>query len=215
MGFVLYLEFHPRIVILMTGQLIVSAFVCAALITGTVLRVSYLDDPAQKRKAVTITVWILFVFYAVYLVYLLFLDDAYGRSFLSPFSHRDHAGYFENSINFIPFKEISRYLTDVLNGELRYSAINIFGNMAAFAPMGFFLPVLFKRLRKFWPFVIFIICLITAVELLQLVLMTGSCDVDDLILNTLGAAVMFWIFRLKGFQKLFGKLGFITEMQCN
>ena len=74
--------------------------------------------------------------------------------------------------------------------------MNLGGNVVLFVPLGLFLPVLWQKLDRFLPFFAFVTALITAVELIQLFTLLGSCDVDDLILNLLGATVGFLLRKL-------------------
>jgi len=75
----------------------------------------------------------------------------------------------------------------------------IMGNFVMLSPLGIFLPLLYRRLRKAAAFfvVAFICFLVSAgIELLQLATSYRSADVDDLFLNTLGGAAGFIIFLL-------------------
>lgn len=92
----------------------------------------------------------------------------------------------EYRYNLQPFQEIRRFIKyrDILG--FKYFFINVFGNVLAFMPLGFFIPAL-GNLRKNGLLVI-LICfsLSLLVEVIQLVFKLGSFDVDDLLLNTLG-----------------------------
>ena len=70
--------------------------------------------------------------------------------------------------------------------------LNLAGNLIAFAPMGVFLPALFRWQRSIFFFTASLTLSITAVEVLQVYTGTGSCDVDDLILNLAGALLVFY-----------------------
>ena len=67
--------------------------------------------------------------------------------------------------------------------------INIFGNILMFVPFGF-LGIVFTKLNNFW-----ILILDFIVESLQYFTRLGVFDIDDVILNTVGAAIGFWIYR--------------------
>lgn len=140
-----------------------------------------------------------FLIYSLLMCYFLFFAYYYGRSF-----NLFNAGYFEclkeyvyENINIIPFATVTLYIRGYLSGavSLYPLAVNLIGNFTAFMPLGFFLPYFSAKLRKPLNFVIFTALLIIAVELLQLVMMTGVCDVDDLILNVSGATFVFFICR--------------------
>lgn len=69
---------------------------------------------------------------------------------------------------------------------------NVLLNVGMFCPLGFLLPLLIRKFRK-WYLTIptgFVISLI--IELFQLILARGICDVDDLFANTLGTAVGYF-----------------------
>ena len=84
-----------------------------------------------------------------------------------------------------------------LHGVFFASLLNLFGNIIGFAPLGFLLPSFSRRCRRYWYNTIMAGYLLSfAVELIQLVFRAGSCDVDDIILNTLGTAVGYFSFLL-------------------
>lgn len=73
---------------------------------------------------------------------------------------------------------------------------NLIGNLVLFLPWGIMLPLLGKRFKSAKPFFLLTACVIIAVELLQLVFKVGICDVEDFILNMLGAAIGYIITRI-------------------
>ena len=73
---------------------------------------------------------------------------------------------------------------------------NFLGNLLAFLPLGLFLPLLFRRQRGFWLFLLTAIAVIVLVELLQLFTRRGALDVDDLLLNLPGAILGWLLWRL-------------------
>ena len=101
-------------------------------------------------------------------------------------------------INLEPLQTIRNYLLAYDNGNisLRPVIINLLGNLAAFAPMGVFLPALFRWQRSIFFFTATLTLGITAVEVAQVYTGAGSCDVDDLILNLAGALIVFVICRI-------------------
>lgn len=68
------------------------------------------------------------------------------------------------------------------------------GNFAAFIPFGIMIPLLYRC--TFVRFISLFILSITALEVLQMLSRLGSFDSNDIILNTLGAAVGFLAQRL-------------------
>jgi glycopeptide antibiotics resistance protein len=74
--------------------------------------------------------------------------------------------------------------------------INLVGNIVSFMPFAYFLPLLFKKQRHIIIFIITMVCIIVGVEIMQVVMQSGSGDIDDLILNMLGVLVVYIVFKL-------------------
>lgn len=68
------------------------------------------------------------------------------------------------------------------------------GNFVAFIPFGIVIPLLFRC--NFIRFITLFILSITILEILQMLFRLGAFDIDDIIINTLGAAVGFWAQQL-------------------
>lgn len=69
-----------------------------------------------------------------------------------------------------------------------------FGNYAAFIPFGILIPMF--RKTNYLKFVFWFVFCITCVELLQMVTFLGSADIDDVILNSIGASVGYLSYKL-------------------
>ena len=136
----------------------------------------------------------LFVVYAALLLWLLF-DRPIARDPVS-----DYAQIMRGNMNLIPFHTIGNYWKVVARWEFtplfRHSVINLGGNIFLFIPIGYFLPRLWPYLRNFFSFLLTCTLAITLVELLQLVTLLGSLDIDDLILNLLGMVVGYLIYMI-------------------
>lgn len=65
-----------------------------------------------------------------------------------------------------------------------------------FIPLGFFLPKLWQKQRKLWRTLLTTALIILLVELTQMFTLVGTCDTDDLILNTLGAAIGYGGYKI-------------------
>ena len=72
---------------------------------------------------------------------------------------------------------------------------NIILNILLFIPFGYLLPSLFPRLR-WWQVVLLGLAFSLCIELLQLITKLGYADVDDLINNTLRAAIGWLCYKL-------------------
>lgn len=141
---------------------------------------------------------VLFLYYIWVLLNLLFFDTAFGR-------HQTHYG-----INLQPFYTIRNYLRAYNRGYIPDIAmVNLLGNIAAFAPMGFFLPSLCRRMGNLFLYLPCMMLMILGVEVTQVLTNCGSGDIDDFILNMAGALVS-WLFlwplsrhvnnRLRGYK---------------
>jgi len=95
----------------------------------------------------------------------------------------------DDHVNFKIFDTINRYSI--------FSKQTI-GNAIMLLPLGIFLPLLNKRLRKFSSFFFVLLISLTVsigIEVLQLATNYRSTDIDDVILNTAGACVGFILFQ--------------------
>ena len=81
------------------------------------------------------------------------------------------------------------------NGDVLQDDGEVEGTIA-FAPMGVFLPAVFRWQRSIFFFTATLTLAITAVEVAQVYTGTGSCDIDDLILNLAGALIVYIICRI-------------------
>ena len=132
----------------------------------------------------TIAGWLLFYSYIILLCYFLFFSEHYGRDYIPE----------EYRYNLELFKEIKRFITYRQQLGFESFAVNILGNIMAFAPFGFFLPLLNKNYRKFFLITFFSFVFSLTVELMQLYLKVGIFDVDDMVLNTLGGILGYLAF---------------------
>ncbi|WP_423406991.1 VanZ family protein [Heyndrickxia sp. MSNUG] len=98
--------------------------------------------------------------------------------------------------NIIPFKTISNYIKASSHINQNIWISNLFGNVLAFLPMGFFLPMLFKRFNGIWKTTCAVFLATSSVEVLQFLTRVGSFDVDDIILNTAGGIIGYLLFAM-------------------
>ena len=131
----------------------------------------------KNRKTCT---WIAFAVYGLVMLWLLF-GQRWGQN----------AG----GRNLKLFDTVQRYIWVLKysrdSAQIRHAVINLAGNVVMFVPLGVFLPALWPKTRSIWRFLQLLAAILLAVELVQLVTLLGAFDVDDLLLNTLGA-LMGW-----------------------
>lgn len=98
--------------------------------------------------------------------------------------------------NLIPFQEIKRFVVYWQTIGAYYSIINLAGNVVAFMPFGALIRWVVNQKTRWYQAVGYTFLFSLSVELLQLVARVGVFDVDDLILNTLGGLLGFWIYYI-------------------
>jgi len=148
--------------------------------------------------------FILISAFAVYLFVLFYL--LFGGTRVEwdvPFSV-----YVKHSVNLVPFHTIGEYLTRLSEHTINRNIviINILGNIAALFPMGIFIPCIFPKMRKLWKIMLMVFVLIFVCECIQLILRVGAFDIDDFILNILGAAIAYGVWKIKPVNNLLRKL---------
>ena len=147
----------------------------------------------KKRYPKSTPLWrFLFVVYVAILLWLLFdRPDRLGSAL-------SYADQMRESMNLIPFHTIGNYWQVVKRMDFTpifyHCVINLGGNIFLFIPIGYFLPRLWPSLRKIFPFLLTCTLAIILVELLQLVTLLGSLDIDDLILNLFGMLLGYLFF---------------------
>ena len=147
---------------------------------------------------------VLFCLYTLVMLWLLFDRDQGGSGL--PYWDR-----VANNLNLRPFRTVGNYMDVLLRKEYymekwgaasiyayqaRHAVINLLGNIVMFVPLGFLLPKVSPRQRKLWRCLLTTAMMIALVEMAQLFSLRGSCDVDDLILNVLGAAIGYCVYKI-------------------
>ncbi|MBQ6569260.1 MAG: VanZ family protein [Clostridia bacterium] len=107
-----------------------------------------------------------------------------------------------HTTNLVPFKVVGQtYREAFVYGHINYFIINFLGNIIMFMPFGFAIPLLWKIEGK--KVILIGLCCSCFIEFCQLFLSRGT-DVDDLMLNTLGTALGYLLYKL--FEKKYGQL---------
>ena len=136
------------------------------------LRIAYLIKNNQKFCFYKELFMLLFILYVMCLFEIVTLQDQnYGLS------------------NIIPFKEIFRYEVGS-----RLFIKNIIGNILLFLPYGYFASDYLKS-KKVWPICLLTMLVSVTIECVQLNI-GRTYDIDDVILNTVGGILGYWLYRL-------------------
>ena len=72
----------------------------------------------------------------------------------------------------------------------------VVGNLIMLFPLGIYLPLLYKNISGFFAVAGISLMVSICIELLQLATSYRSADIDDVILNTLGACLGFFIYKM-------------------
>ena len=97
-----------------------------------------------------------------------------------------------DTANFTPFKTIRMYID---YAYMLNSFENLVGNILVFVPFGFLLPYVWKKAGNFFVMLLNAFVFVLGIEVFQLFSAFGAFDVDDIILNCLGA-VWGYLFYL-------------------
>ncbi|MBR5066209.1 MAG: VanZ family protein [Lachnospiraceae bacterium] len=139
--------------------------------------------------------------FGLYIIILLYAT-LFGNRSGSYYSDMTIGDYIARSVNLVPFKTISLYIKWIFDGN-RYNnyipLTNLGVNLILLFPMGFFLPNLFGLLRNFIGYLSTNILILALIETIQLITRRGSFDVDDFILNIIGAIIgyLVWLLTIK------------------
>ena len=113
-----------------------------------------------------------------------------------------------HNVNLIPFQMVGDYWEELCRGGFGFTLLNFVGNLAVFVPLGLF-PALLFRGGTWRRSALVGVATSVLVECGQY-LVVRTTDIDDVILNTLGALCGYWSYLL--LRRLFP--GFSAKFQC-
>lgn len=139
-----------------------------------------MKDNKFKKEKVKIIDILLFIIYCLFLIYILFLRRSKNISV---------------KYNIVPFKTYIEYFTKIINSsiDIKTAILNFIANIFLFVPMGYFLPKIFKKVNSFNKTTIISMLIIILIEVMQYITKLGIADIDDVILNTIGAMIGYKI----------------------
>ncbi len=130
------------------------------------------------------TTWVL-VFYLIFLYMITVFRQELNLVRIMTQTHDISA------INHIPFIELTKLWG---YGYIWSFTYNVLGNIIWFMPLGMLLAIKYPQWSK-WRIIRLGTLISFSIELLQFCFMTGIADVDDLILNTIGTWVGYWVYQ--------------------
>ena len=156
----------------------------------------------KKRKSRKIAK-VSFLFYALILFAVLYFINSKKQ-----YIDQSAIDYAKSKINLIPFKTISEYFSSLgkntVNPEI--ATKDLIGNFTVFMPMGFYLPLFMKNVKSNMKYIVTVLVILVCTEILKLIMMSGSFNIDDMILNLAGAMIGYMICQTKAVKKLIKKL---------
>ncbi|MBD8035624.1 VanZ family protein [Solibacillus sp. A46] len=136
----------------------------------------------------------------VMLVFFLYSVSIFSQTIIPNFYFLNGQIVFDTSTayvrsNFTPLQTILLYY-DQLNGPLANIAFyNLAGNIVLFIPFGFFIPLLWKKLRGWRKMHIVAFSIPIFIEGTQYFI-GRSIDVDDVLLNAIAIVIGFVLFKI-------------------
>ena len=117
-------------------------------------------------------------------------------TFFLPLPARPDDGSLWAAVNVVP----ARTIVGIYRDYHKLVIWELFGNVAMFVPLGLLLPLLSSRFRRFATTVAVGLSVSVGIELVQLamlltVIARRSVDIDDVMLNVLGACLGYLIWR--------------------
>jgi glycopeptide antibiotics resistance protein len=145
--------------------------------------------------------------YFTFFVYLIGLISVT----IVPLTYSLHAANKSSNLNLVPVTNIIYSIRHMMQQHFRWGLLfqNTPGNVLLFVPFGLLLPLISKKWRPFYRIFLLGMFCSAAIEGIQYleknVGVYRSVDIDDVILNTLGTALGWLLFRL---------IKFITNIQA-
>ncbi len=131
-----------------------------------------LIEKRKKRKRENIYIKLTYCFYLTTLFYISILSRPLGSV---------------SEIDLIPFN---------MPGGTRYIILYAATNALVFIPIGILLPLVCKRMKKAKSVVFVGVGISFFIETVQLILCCGVVQTEDLIMNTLGTVIGYWIYSI-------------------
>ena len=160
--YVLYELKNSLVLVLLAGVLAAAGIVIAFFVHKKKYK------GGRKFPWGKVLLWLIFIGYLVAVLYLTTFRTSLNRS-----------------VNLHLF----RAWREAWNAYSQHRWLNVLLNIAMFGPLGFLLPLLNKKFRKWYLTISAGFGISLAIELFQLAFGRGVCDVDDLFCNTFGAVI--------------------------
>ncbi|MGG6447379.1 VanZ family protein [Pseudobacillus badius] len=155
------------------------------------------------------SLWVSFFGYTLILIVELLVNRLYRRVnsdtneyFIYLAGHIDSPStifneeVFSLNTNFIPFENIYMCLSGQDKFNLDIIVHNTIGNVLLFIPIGVLFSLLLSKKKDNFRAFLFFLAFSLVIEVLQYVLRVGQFDIDDILLNTIGGVVGYFMGQL-------------------
>lgn len=205
-GFVMIFSILPNFTL--NSVITIAGFTIPILIiiVTMIIQIKKSKDKQEKDRIRVFWIKTLFIIYCLLLITILFLNNEYRVGIYEDTSifSKEHF----NSINIIPFHTIIEYIKGLITDNINIGIviINLGINLVLFAPMGVFVTILFKdKIKNIKQFIVAMIIVLLLVEILQFITLRGTMDIDDIILNIVGAILGYGLMKVKWIKNLYIK----------
>ncbi|MBU3136201.1 VanZ family protein [Clostridium gasigenes] len=147
----------------------------------------------QKSKYKSISKFIIVCIFVAYIAIIFKIVVFKYHGFIDIFSTKSVSF---RRLNLIPFKLWVDFFENASGLGWAWAISNLFGNIIIFIPLGYLLPLIFKKAKNILPVACMAFVFSLVLESLQYVLAIGSSDIDDIILNTLGGVIGYLCYKI-------------------
>ncbi|CAM3149420.1 VanZ family protein [Filibacter tadaridae] len=127
-------------------------------------------------------------------IFLLFMTALFSQTILTFLYTGPAINHSFLNVNIVPFQVFKDNYFAITELNLwQPFIINFIGNICIFMPIGFMVPILWKKFDRFWKVSLVGFCISLFIETTQLTQYRSS-DIDDLWLNTLGCMIGYQVY---------------------
>lgn len=191
-------------------KVVLATIIVASSYLAIFLQCLTIENKSKRTENIRKYLFLVFIFYMVMVIDFTLIDDSLGRNIFNIFKWNETAfkHFLEENTNFTPFVTIKLFINGYKNDRVSLITMleNIVGNVVVFMPFPFFAKIFFGKFSK-WYYIFFsVLIVVVSVELLQFLFMTGTTDVDDVILNVAGAMLFYLLLNINCVSKVVSKV---------
>ncbi|MFB7642071.1 VanZ family protein [Peribacillus butanolivorans] len=175
-------------------------YMIVALPFYIISRIIFLKKKQKRIKVINELLMLIFVLYIVGLASQTIVPD-WDMGIITDtgeFYFNIHLSNEISKVNLIPFHTLYQYFFETNTNVSDWSSVsllNIIANFLLFSPIGFFVPLIWKKCFSFKNVFFLGLTVTCLVEIVQLFI-GRSTDIDDVMLNTIGVIIGYGIFSL-------------------